>query len=292
MRRSYRDRCEGNEGGSLPLHRVGGGVIALALALQVASSLFVNAVVFQDPVIGWLQGLRRVTGGLVVPNLVANLVPMGLVVGGAMFLAGRLRPRDVGWTRASLPVALGGTFAFWVALQAAAAAALLQAGRPLMLASSWTDPGSGSMIGELLGQVLGNALAEETFFCAFLFHALCGTLLEWWGPRAAGCAAALGSQAVFALAHLPNRLLVKGMPADQLAADQVRLLVMGLLFLALYLATRNLLFVVGVHALFNRPVLLFDAPRDLVLLVLLLGLVAVVGFRSLWRVRAGPGESS
>ena len=89
----------------------------------------------------------------------------------------------------------------------------------------------------------------------------------------------LASQVFFALLHLPNRLFLGNPSANELLMDQLRLTVVGLGFLGIYLVTRNLWTVVGIHALGNQSAPLLEAPQmtvgyvwlALALLLLILG---------------------
>ena len=83
--------------------------IVAVLIFQVASSFFLNAVVFQGAVVSTLGRLHRATNGLIEPNLIANLVPLAVVVGLGIFVIARLRPSDLGLTQSALPLAAGAT---------------------------------------------------------------------------------------------------------------------------------------------------------------------------------------
>ena len=63
--------------GMLDLKRETGWLImTFAVVAQVASSVFMNAVLFQGRVFELLRELHTATGGLIEPTLVANLVPL------------------------------------------------------------------------------------------------------------------------------------------------------------------------------------------------------------------------
>lgn len=274
-----------------------GRAILVVLGLQVASSTFVNAVVFRGEVGDAIRAVHRATGGLVTPNLLANLVPLAVVVGIGVFRVARLRPRDTGLIGSQIAPAAAGTLALWVAVQGALVAAHLLTGDPVRLHSGWRDPGAGFVLGGVAGQLFGNALAEEIIFRGFLFPQLLLKLRRRLDAPGAVLAAALASQVIFALLHIPNRLFIKGFDlGPALLADQMGLVFGGLLFLGLWLATRNLLFVVGAHALANRPVPLIEASpsaisfSSLVLVTALL--VAVPLLRRRWRTHRGrqPGR--
>jgi hypothetical protein len=168
--------------------------IAAVLVLQVASSLFVNGVVFQNAIGSALGRLHRATSGLIEPNIVANLVPLAVVVGLGIFVVARLRPSDLGVRGSMLPLALGATVGFWVLVQATFALLAVVRGGALDFHPAWTDPGAGYVAGGVLGQMLGNALAEEAVFRGFLFPQLLRKARRSFGKRSAFVLAALSSQ--------------------------------------------------------------------------------------------------
>lgn len=79
-------------------------------------------------------------------------------------------------------------------------------------------------------------------------------------PAAALLLALLGSQALFALNHIPNRLFVNIRAVDESPGNQLELIVAGLTFSAVYLVTRNIFICVGLHWLFNQPARLLPVP--------------------------------
>jgi hypothetical protein len=65
--------------------------------------------------------------------------------------------------------------------------------------------------------------------------------------------ALVGSQVVFALFHLPNRLY-QGLAPGAIPGNLAFVFVSGVLFALVYLRTGNLFVAVGVHALGNAPI--------------------------------------
>jgi hypothetical protein len=119
------------------------------------------------------------------------------------------------------------------------------------------------LLGELLGQLFGNALYEEILFrgCLLVQLALWLTPRPQRPDRRAVLLALVLSQLVFALQHIPNRLAFAAWPdAAAAAGDLAMLLVAGLFFAGVFLRTGNLLVAVGVHALGNCPTLLWAGP--------------------------------
>ncbi len=234
-------------------------VLALAAAATLVGSVLVNGVVFQGRVRGGLSALQSATGGLVEPTLPGSLAGFALFAL-IVFGVGRLGCRDVGWNVVAIAPALLVTLGVWLAMQAVLLVIALRDGAPLALHEAWTARGAGYVLGALLAQLLGNALVEETefqgFFLSQFFHKARRTSRE----LAALVLALLGSQALFALVHVPNRVFVKGVTGTDLLTDLAGTAVLGLLFAVVYLVTGNLFVSVGIHALRNAPTPLVHTP--------------------------------
>jgi hypothetical protein len=252
-------------------------IMTFAVVAQVASSVFMNAVLSQGRVFELLLELQTATGGLIRPTLVANLVPLLLVVGLVILALGRLKPKDVGWVSSKLVPALLITLGLWVAAQMVLAAIAAASGEGrIALHEAWVRPGAGFVLGGVLGQVFGNVLVEETVFRGFFFPQLYYKFGKRLGHAWAVVVAALVSHVGFALLHIPNRLLVHGVVGQELLVDQVALVVAGLIYVTIYIMTKNLLVAVGIHVIVNDPAPLIqasDGDVDAVWLSLVLLLV-------------------
>jgi membrane protease YdiL (CAAX protease family) len=198
-----------------------------------------------------LAGLREASAGWLQPTLVcaglAGIVQLALLFGPA-----RQRGHDVGWRIAALPGALLAGIGLWLLMQAPA---LLQGPEAWQRAAPWRD-GLGVALGPLLAQLAATAWVEETVFRGWLWPQLSARLSAHVMPGAASILAAGVSQAVFALLHLPALLSGDAPVVGTLAV----LFATGLVFVALYAATGNLLVAVAVHALGNAPTPLLQPP--------------------------------
>lgn len=232
--------------------------------------LFANGVF--DPV-------DRASGGLVNRTLLANLVALAVGVGLVILRVGRLRPVDVGLVRSKLPAGIIFTFGVWVVVQLLVLAeSLLSQGR-VTIDAQWSTVGVTAMLGALIGQLLGNALYEEIGYRGSLFPQALAKLEQRWpgfGTRVV-VVALLISQGLFALRHIPMDVL-NGVDAVDLAIDLIGKLLIGVIYALLYLRTRNLFIVVGIHALVNAPTSVFEAtyvgPSYLTLLLAVVTIVA------------------
>lgn len=255
--------------------------------------LLVNGLLYRGPARRALDGLERSTHGFLEPTLFGSLVVLGIFL---VFLrrTSKLSIRDLGWAREALLPSVGSVLAFWLLLQALLALWLGISARTLELHAGWREPGAMALLGGLLAQLFGNALAEETAFRGFFFVQL---LRRWSGVQARWrriSLAALASAALFALTHLPNRLLLQKVETGALLRDQLQLILAGCLFALVLLATRNLFTTTGLHALANDPATLLQATRaeiSQIYLALLLAWIVGYGIRTRLRRRGEPEVS-
>jgi hypothetical protein len=269
-------------------------LLGAVLAVEVLLTIFINLVLFRS---AWAATtvfgpVRAATGGLVTATLLVNLLDVAVVVAGLLIIVGGLGWKDLGLDRSELPVAIGVTIGLWVALQAFAAGISLAQTGTVRINPSWDEVGVGAILGLLVAQLFGNALYEEILFRGVLLDQLVLKLQDrrWGFPLAL-----VGSQTIFALLHVPNRLL-QGYTLGGMAEGLGLLFLMGLLFALVYHRTGNLLIAVGVHAVNNAPTMLVATPLSgqFLVTVLLVGLVAAwpVLRRPLRRVTPGRSISN
>lgn len=218
--------------------------------------------------------LLHASGGLLHPALQACLPSVvGFLL---LFRLGGLRLADVGWRARDLARGALVTLLLWLSLNACAFASL---GGEF----AWhTEPGKtpALMLGHLLGQLLGNALWEESVYRGFFLVQFVLLLrARGRGPKASAWLAALSSAIVFALPHIPNRIFKDAYDGGlDVLADQARLLLAGMFLAWVFLRTKNLWWAVGLHSLANYPTLAvawgWEASTKEV--VALLGLVMTV----------------
>ncbi|MCR9245030.1 MAG: CPBP family intramembrane metalloprotease [bacterium] len=234
--------------------------------------------------------LLRASDGLLFPNLqvCAPTILLWLLV----FRLAGLRFADIGWCRRDLGMGALMTLVVWVAIHIVAVIvnwSELTLFGELLEAPQLT-------IGRLFGQLLGNALYEETIYRGFcMTQFLLLLLARGHGQFKAVSLAALGSAAMFALPHIPNRLARErydDWPA--VLGDQTMLLCSGLFLAWIYIRTRNLWWAVGLHSLANCPTLLVvwqgegSRGNSVKALVSLFGLLITVAWP--WLRRRGRDE--
>jgi len=236
------------------IRRARPGTIRLFILTHFALSAIINLVFFASNA---FRPLASATGGLLNGSLVVNVLFVLLLVGWIMLRRGGLRPYDIGLIPRHLALGVAFTLAFWGAAQLIHALAGLLATGNIQLHPQWHDPGVSFMVGQILAQLIGNALFEEIAYRAFLFP----QLYLWLGKRVAHpwrrlLLALILSQGAFALSHIPNRIY-RGMTPEIIALDLLLLFCWGMIYTIMYLRTDNLFVAVGAHTMGNVPTTLF-----------------------------------
>jgi hypothetical protein len=253
----------------------------------IAGNSALDVALMTEPSANVLRSISRSTHSLVLPSLAMCTIELAAIVGGVMFLMGRLQWSDVGIDKRKILPGITFVLGFWIVVQLVTVGANLVAGEPLALHLQWMQRPAYT-IGRVFADWLGVAVYEEVVYRGFLLTQLWLHLSRWLPGRrwiALGAAGAL-SQSVFALGHIPYLMMHRGLEPATLPADMLHLFGLGVLFSVVYLSTRNLLFAVAVHAMINTPALLCQAPNAIATSsVVVLATVCVVPLALLNRVR-------
>lgn len=237
----------------VPLRRLVLFVVAYALALFVFNGLYAIGPVFEAVLV-----IHRASAGLVHPTLLGSgACVLVLIVGIGMGLM-QLPAASFGWRLRLIVPAFLATLALWLVAQGVLLVLSLARHDLPQLHESWAGHGATFLLGALLGQVLGNALVEESAVRAFILEQVRLRRLRRGGRLQAVLLAIVISSLIFAVAHLPNRLFLKDYAPADLLPDQARLVMFGVIFAGLWLVWRNVFFCTGVHALWNEPVPIVD----------------------------------
>lgn len=241
-----------------PIRRAHPRAIPLFIVLHFALTLLLNLVVFAGH---FFRPLNDATGGVITGTLIANVLLILVLVVGVILRAGHLRAYDVGLIPGRLRAALAYTLLFWaITAGIHGVAGVLTHGR-VTLHAVWNAPLIA--FGALIAQLFGNVLFEEIAYRGFLFPQFYLRFERFAASRWLRFFAALGaSQAVFALAHIPNRIYL-GMTVEAIAVDLLLLVLWGTLYTLVYLRTDNLFLAIGVHTLGNAPLPLFATAPGL-----------------------------
>lgn len=245
-------------------------VILSYLAASILLVSIINLVLFPSPV---FDPIAAATGNLINSTLQANF-PNILVFSLLIFGWGKLRPADVGLQWQKLAEGLSLTALLWLGTQALVLLIDLING-DIHIDPLWHERGVTTVLGGLLGQLLGNALFEEMQYRGFHLSQFYLKLRMQEG-RWRLILALLAMLVLFILSHIPNRIF-SGYSIAEIPLDFALLFIWGLFFSAIYLVSGNLFLAIGVHALVNRPTLITEAslPPQLILFFLTLILLAV-----------------
>jgi membrane protease YdiL (CAAX protease family) len=264
-------------------------VVVLAVAVDAILLVSANLVIL--PLLRSSFPIDRFTGGLIQPTLIFSVMRFALAVVGVALVVGGLRPRDVGLDREKLLSGALVVFGLWIVMQLVGILPRLISAGEVASSPIWTPERVPLIAGELIAQLLGNALAEETLFRGFLLMQV-GLMLK---GRTSGrgwhvTTAVLISQLIFSLSHIPQRI-VSGYSLADLWPNLIQLWLVGIVFAVLYLRTENIFICVGVHTLVNAPVTILAMPSEAaaVLLPLILALVLIAVWEPLMGLMARRG---
>lgn len=272
--------------------RVALWVLVLVVVVKFSLTVFFNYTVFAVPPgrAPVLAPVVQVTGGLVTTQLVVGLFQLGVIVGGLVWLVGGLHPVHVGLDPDDLRNGVLLAVVLWFVVQFVGVVASGLSGT-VTLSPLWQAIGPRGMLSNLLAEVLGTAPMEEAVYRGLFLtqgYLLARRVLD--DRRASLALAILGSQVVFALAHVPARLVVGTQLGLPLGQDLLLTLVLGVVFAVVYLRTGNLFVAMGVHVLSNDPTSLFLQQPAARLVVGLCVVILLVGWPRSHRLRATPDE--
>lgn len=243
------------------LKETGWSTILLFSILYCLYVTFINLVVFKSNI---LHPISNVTGGLINQTLTVNIVSVLIFVFIIILKHGRLSLFDIGFKKNRLLSAIAAIFILWIFMQLLnILVGLIISGKPI-ISYDWSKYGALRMFGSIIGQLFGNALFEEIAFRGFLLIQICKKLRGTKRELFTGVAV---SQLLFALIHIPNRIL-GGMNTIEILPSLIIVFILGVLFATVYLVTDNIFLSIGIHALWNTPLLVFDGiPSMLVILI-------------------------
>lgn len=223
-------------------------------------TVFINLVIFKSNI---LEPVSRATYGLISQTLVANLASIILFIFIIILKGGKLSLFDLGFKKNRLAAAAAAILVLWICIQLFNIfSTLIMSGKPIIY-SGWNKHGSSIMFGNFIGQLFGNCLLEELAFRGFLLAQICKKLRNRRRNLLAGL---VFSQLVFTLIHIPNRIL-GGMNVLEMLFSLLIVFILGIVFAAVYLFTDNLFLSIGIHTLWNTPLLIFDGYTGLIVVI-------------------------
>jgi membrane protease YdiL (CAAX protease family) len=216
-----------------------------------------------------------------LPAIITRLLPLGeglanlaifsgifvVVIGGCALVFGGLRPGDVGLRLGKLTEAMAVVACVWIIIQAAHTVAGLLSHESLQWDDAWLRFGVTDRLLWLAVMLLGTALTEETIFRGFFFPQL---YLKCSGSRRTRFwVAAIAAAILFGLFHVPRHIVLSDMNAIGISVRVLAHALGGLLATAMYVRTRNLWLMIGLHGIENAPTRLVASPLPSELLLLL-----------------------
>ena len=208
--------------------------------------------------IEWLGIAERATRGVITGGFVISLVAIAILVL-VILLVGRIKLDDAGLHRDYLGRGIGVVAMIWGASQVIGVLPRVVANRPVVLDRAFEYGSRWEMAGQFL-TALGTATLEELAFRGFLLVQLYLLINRGHQDEESG---ALGATIITVL--IANLAMLPGIlpyPSRDIAlADQGVFLLGGLFLCWLYFRTRNLFFVIGVHALLLAPSPVVAGPR-------------------------------
>lgn len=232
---------------------------------------FINLVVFKSNV---LQPLYELTSGLIDQTLMLNIFSIIVFVFIIILKYGRLSFHDIGFKKNRVLGAAVAIIVVWISMQLInIIGGLVMSGNPV-ISNLWAKYGFTRVLGDFIGQLFGNCLFEEAAFRGFLLVQVCKKL---GGTRGKFLAGVLLSQLLFALIHIPNRIL-NGMNIVEISLNIIVLVLIGVFFAVVYLITDNIFLAIGIHTLWNSPLLIFEGlPSNLVVFIAAIVLLIIWG---------------
>jgi membrane protease YdiL (CAAX protease family) len=220
-------------------------ILIIAIAYQFANAILVLYVVVPS---GMFHPLHIATGGILSLTF-QGYVLEAIVMGFLLCYLGGLRAKDFALFAKKILPAIGLTLFAWGMIQTIP---LIQE-QGLQIDSDWDTLATARhrFSKFFMSQLFGNALFEELFFRALLISQFALLFMKKFTSTRAILFAIICSCIIFALAHIPHRL-VNGNSIEVLMLHSMpRLFFSGLVFTVIYLLTKNIFVAVGIHALGN-----------------------------------------
>lgn len=254
-----------------------------AIVLFVALHLGLKAVFFSLPYYTHVaRPIEVLTGGLISPIVLAGIIELVVLVFAVMLWFGGLRPRDLGIQGAHVLNAALIALLVWGGIQAVLSG-LAASGHFDAALNPTLAHGPGRFGGKILEATLGSAFIEEVMYRGFLVPQLYLLARRWSSSRRVRAAIAIGlPQLYFGLSHIPTASRMH-VPAAEAAIYVVHVVLVGLLFTALYLRTGNLFVAVVAHAMVNDPTPVFVSGPDPALVALVGVCVLLLAWPTLHR---------
>ncbi|WP_416841086.1 CPBP family intramembrane glutamic endopeptidase [Haloferax sp. DFSO52] len=259
---------------SSPTIRFEGGLVPLVAFFVATMVVTTVAVLFAERFIGAgpMSPVERILYFAVVYGVI------GLIAFGALFREG-LRPSDVGLSQKNVVPGVLLVVAIWAGANLLGATTTSEnvvfSLPPAVTVVTWATL--------VVSQLAFVGPIEEFAFRGY-FQNKFVALFGGGSNRMRKAAGILVATVIFALWHIPQRLVIEGLSVSEVVPAVVVLFVLGLVFAILYELTRNLVFTGVLHGTFNMQLVVTftesGAPvNEVMMFVWPLMILAALGYR-------------
>ncbi len=214
-----------------------------------------------DPiVINWLFKIHffspfvKSTNYLLQSTLLAGIINI-FIVSIIVFYFGKLDLKSIWLTPNDIKIALFPLALIWVISNLAVILFGFLASGQILFIDRFNF-----FIGRFAGQIFGNAPFEEIVFRGVFFVQLYLLFKLKTSNNKAIILAVIFSEIFFATVHIPNRIWIN--KVDNLLFETLGLFIAGIFLNLIFIYTRNLAYLIGIHAMANFPVIFFKAPSQ------------------------------
>jgi len=260
------------------IHRTSGWTLLLALVVTTVLATGLNR--YQMALLDGISPLLEATRTLVHPTLIVYIPLTALVIGVILMRYGSLSLHDLGVVKRDLPLGIATLASAWILMQIMGAYTMYSNGTPLQVSPTWTTFDPFYIFGDFFGQLLGNAPFEEIVFRAVLLVQLYKLLLARIPripARISFLIVLVVSQAIFALYHIPSRLMA-GVSLESLLPAIILPFIIGIVLALVYYRTGNIFVPIVLHTFLNSPMMVVGTGSTGMATVFVLMIVIVIGW--------------
>ena len=252
-------------------------IIIIFSVLFSLNSIFLNFVVFK---LEFLKSFETMVAGIINRTLIANLFSIIIFVFIILMKFGRLSFFDLGIKKDKVFSAIIGVIILWVIINLVNIVIGIFKDGSLSINYIFTNYKGTVIFGEFIAQLLGNCLLEEIVFRGFL---LVQIYKKFKNSKFKLFTSILISQMIFALIHIPNRIM-QGMDFTTILQSVILVFFIGVLFSIIYIATDNIFLAVGVHLLWNLPLIIVEQFSGTIIMVVLTLLLSLIFKKTLRKI--------
>ena len=237
------------------VNKINNKILLIIIVLLPLNNILINYLF----TIGFFQPINAITHGVINATLVANGFSV-LIFSLIIIVLGKNNWPSMWIDMEKLKFAFILIFIIWFISQLSMFAYTLYHNQEILFIDNITIK-----VGNILAQLLGNSLFEEMIYRGVFFIQIYLVLISKFSERISICCAILISSILFAINHIPHRLMVY--EVDNLFIDISGLIFVGILITIIFIKTENLAFVIGFHALMNEPfnIIKVDFSPDIII---------------------------